>query len=230
MTGGNVVAELGSLDSLAGVPLHQAVAHTGVALVACDADGRLTLLSPALQELFGLEFEPLGEEMLPEVFRLYHEDGQTAMAAAEMPIARARAGEFVRDSVVAARDRCGELVYLRCQAAPLTDNLGRPAGAVVLAHDVTAERLAAQRTEALRQRLVATINHEFRTPLAALLGHVELIHEHRECLDLDPDLRRWLEAIERAGWQLRDLVIEASELVSCEEGDLPVDRRPRRTA
>lgn len=224
------MAKLGSLDSLAGVPLHQAVEQTGVALVACDAAGRLTLLSPAFQEMFGMPFLPLSEDVLPEVFGLCREDGQAALCAEEVPLARARAGEFVRDEVVRARDRDGEPVYLRCNGAPLTDDDGQPAGALVIAQDVTAETLAAQRAEALRQRLVETINHEFRTPLAALLGHVELIHDHRDDLDLDPELLRWLQAIERAGWTLRDLVIKASELVSSEEGELPVDRRPRRSA
>ena len=37
---------LGSLDSLKGVPLHLALENTGVGLVACDASGLLTLISP----------------------------------------------------------------------------------------------------------------------------------------------------------------------------------------
>jgi PAS domain S-box-containing protein len=218
---------LGSLESLEAVPLQEAVERTGVAIAACDAEGRLTLLSRALQEMFGLTFEPVAEGEVPRVFRLFREDGTTPLPPDEVPLARARAGEFVRDAVVAAHDCSGALIYLRCNGAPLLDG-DRITGAVVIAHDVTAETLAAQRAEALRERLVATINHEFRTPLAALLGHAELIRDHAG--DLDPELTKWLEAIERSAWKLRDLVLEASELVSCEEGDLPVDRRPRHSA
>ena len=95
--------------------------------------------------------------------------------------------------------------------------------------DVTAETDAALRAEALRKRLVETINHEFRTPLAALLGHVELIHDHRDRRDdLDPELADWLDAIERSGWRLRDLLEEVAELVNRDENEAPVDRRPRR--
>ena len=113
-------------------------------------------------------------------------------------------------------------------AVPLRDDEGVDNGAIALVQDVTAEVLAAQRAEELRKRLVATINHEFRTPLAALLGHVELIHDHHD--DLDPELTAWLAAIERSGWKLRDLVLEVDELVNGEDGNRPVDRRPRRSA
>ena len=72
----------------------------------------------------------------------------------------------------------------------------------------------------LDQRLLPTslaevINHEFRTPLAALLGHLEIVREHHD--DVPPDLARSLEAIERAGWRLRDLVCAAATLIDHQE-------------
>jgi signal transduction histidine kinase len=66
--------------------------------------------------------------------------------------------------------------------------------------------------------LVETINHEFRTPLAALIGHVELIHNHRDdTADLDPELSGWLAAIERSGWRLRDLIEKVADMVNRED-------------
>jgi signal transduction histidine kinase len=146
-----------------------------------------------------------------------------------VPLARARRGEFVRDAVVTHRRTGGQLVHLRCNAVPLRDDHGRDTGAISLVQDVTAETDAALRAEALRKRLFETINHEFRTPLAALLGHVELIHDHRDRReDLDPDLAKWLDAIERSGWRLRDLLQKVSDLVDLEDDDQPVERAPRR--
>ncbi len=216
---------LGSLDSLTGVPLHLALDNTGVGLVACDASGRLTLISPVLQELFEMEFEPVAEPFYVERFRLFRADGRTVLPLHEVPLFRARRGEFVRDCVVTARLAGGSLVHLKCNAVPLRDDAGRDNGAIALVQDVTAETQAALRADALRKRLVQTINHEFRTPLAALLGHVELIHDHVG--DVDPELAAWLAAIERSGWRLRDLVREVEELVNCEDEDESVDGRPR---
>ena len=70
---------LGSLDSLKGVPLHLALDNTGVGLVACDASGRLTLISPVLQELFGMAYEPVAEPFYVEQFQLFRADGATPL-------------------------------------------------------------------------------------------------------------------------------------------------------
>jgi PAS domain S-box-containing protein len=219
---------LGSLDSLKDVPLRLALDNTGVGLVGCDASGRLTLVSPAVQELFGVGSESVSEEVFVDRFALFRSDGVTPLPIEEVPLHRARRGEFVRDLVVTARTRHQGIVHLKCNAVPLRDDGGADNGAIALIQDVTVEVQAAQRAEALRKRLVDTINHEFRTPLAALLGHVELIHDHHG--DLDPELTAWLAAIERSGWKLRDLVLAVDELVSGEDGERPVDCRPRRYA
>ena len=222
---------LGSLDSLKGVPLHLALDNTGVGLVACDAAGLMTLISPMVQDLFDMTYEPLTEPFYVEEIPLFRPDGVTPLPADEVPLTRALRGEFVRDVVISTRHADGRLAHLRCNAVPLRDDNDRDNGAIALVQDVTAEIDAALRAEALRKRLVETINHEFRTPLAALLGHVELIHDHRDRRDdLDPDLANWLDAIERSGWRLRDLLEEVAELVNCEADDQPVDRRPRRAS
>jgi signal transduction histidine kinase len=216
---------LGSLDSLKGVPLHLALDNTGVGLVACDASGRLTLISPALQELFEMDYEPVAEPFYVEKFHLFREDGETVLPLDEVPLVRARKGEFVRDAVVTACRRDGTLVRLRCNAVPLRDDGGCDNGAISLVQDVTAETEAARRAEQVQRRLLEAVNHEFRTPLAALLGHIELIHDHRDDgHDLDEELGHWLDAIERAGWRLRDLVEEVSGLVNSEEDAESGDR------
>jgi PAS domain S-box-containing protein len=211
---------LGSLDSLKGVPLELALDRTGVGLVACDAAGWLTLLSPALQQLFGVTVEPATEPMHADLFCFYRADGRTVLPPEAVPLTRARRGEFVRDARCSTRRADGSLVHLKCNAVPLRNDEGTNCGAITIVQDVTAETEAAVRDEALRQRLVTTINHEFRTPLAALLGHVELINDHAD--ELGPELAGWLAAIERSAWRLRDLVCEAAELVT--DQDDPDDR------
>jgi PAS domain S-box-containing protein len=219
---------LGSLDSLKGVPLHLALDNTGVGLVACDASGMLTLISPALQELFDMQYEPVSEPFYVQRFHLFREDGETALPLDEVPLVRARRGEFVRDALATTRRPDGSLAHLRWNAVPLRDDRGRDNGAISLVQDVTAETEAARRAREIQRRLLETINHEFRTPLAALLGHVELIHDQRRRrYDLDEDLANWLDAIERAGWRLRDLVEEVTELADREQLIEPPSHRMR---
>jgi signal transduction histidine kinase len=62
--------------------------------------------------------------------------------------------------------------------------------------------------------LAEEINHEFRTPLATLLGHLELLGDLLdESLDeLPEDVVLSLRAMERAGQRLTDLVTSAADL------------------
>jgi signal transduction histidine kinase len=203
--------QLGTMQSLVGLPLDRAMERNGVALAACDAAGRLTFLSPVLQKMFGVEFSELPEEEFPRVFNLLAEDGVTPLPYEQVPLARARAGDYVRDALVTARLPDGSLVRLRCNAAPLEDEAGQSQGAIVLAQDVTLERDLEREQDLVQLRVVETINHEFRTPLAALLGHLELIRDRAD--ELPGDVAQSFDAIERAGWRLRDLVNAATELV-----------------
>jgi PAS domain S-box-containing protein len=183
----------------------------GVGLAACDAEGRLTLLSPVLQELFGTTFVPLPEAEHPKVFDLLTEDG-TPVACRDYPLRRARRGEYVRDEILTThRAADGSLAQLRCNAAPLHDREGHPDGAVALVQDVTDERTVEETQELMRRQLLEAVNHEFRTPLAALLGHVQLLLGHRD--ELPHDMVFSLEAIERNAWRLRDLVRGVTDLV-----------------
>lgn len=98
-------------------------------------------------------------------------DGRSPLPVEDIPLVRARHGEVVRDALVVARPPAGCLIYLCCNASPLTDTEGRITGAIVLLQDVTGERAALERQVDLRDRLLETINHHLRTPVTSLLGN-----------------------------------------------------------
>ena len=188
--------------------------QTAVGIAATDASGRMTLLSPALQALFGLRPDLMTESEFVDRFDLYAEDGVTRLRPEDVPLTRARGGELVRDAVITARIADGSLAYLRCNAAPLRDDDGTINGAITLVQDITAERAALREQGELRHRLVDTINHEFRTPLAAVLGHAELLHDIAD--ELPPSARHSLDRMVDAGQRLTDLVRTLSELADLE--------------
>ncbi|WP_121254596.1 ATP-binding protein [Nocardioides ferulae] len=202
--------------------LRTLLAQTAVGVAATDADGRMTLLSPALEELFGQRFEPVSEEEIPDRFGLFCADGDTALRPEELPLARARLGETVRDLVVVSRLPDGRVVHLRCNAAPLRDDSGAIQGAIVLAQDITAERAAREEQQQLRDRLLSTVNHELRTPVTTLLGNVELLHDLSD--ELPPRLRRLVDPMLTAGGALRELLATISDLVDL-EGYAALERR-----
>lgn len=164
------------------VELDTLLARTSLSVAACDAAGSMTFLSPALQEMFGPTHEGLHASDFVESFDLYDADGSIRLRAEDVPLSRALRGEVVKDALISARLEGGDLVFLRCNAAPLRGSDERLTGAVVLVQDVTAEQTAHREQEELRQRLLTTLNHELRTPLTKLLGHAELLQEAQDPL------------------------------------------------
>lgn len=198
-------------DALSGLLLEALLHDTTLAVGAGDADGTVTMMSPALQELIRSDFAPITAERIPEHFRVHTEDGSRLLTAEEEPLNRAIRGESFRGVVISLRTHGDRFIHLRCSGAPLRAPHGEILGGIVLFDDITAERALTREQESLRDRLVETVNHQLRTPLTSLLGHAELLE------DLLPDLPEWagrsLEAVIRSGRHLDDLVRSVSGLV-----------------
>ncbi len=117
-------------------------------IVACDADGILTLFNRAAREFHGLPEQPLPPEEWPQHFDLFEPDGITPLAAVDVPLFRAWTGEVVRDAemVIAAAGRPARTLLASGQA--IYGAAGQKLGAVAAMHDITARR---QAEDALRE-------------------------------------------------------------------------------
>jgi diguanylate cyclase (GGDEF)-like protein/PAS domain S-box-containing protein len=146
------------------------------AIVACDEEGRITILNPAGRRFFGVPdgVDPIGQPLT--LTGMAHLDG-TPMAPSESPLARALAGAVVREHhlLVVRPDGVQRTVLANAQA--LHDDDGRQLGAVVALHDVTEQK----RTEA---RLAELALHD---PLTGVANR----------LLLDDRLRRALAGLRR---------------------------------
>lgn len=184
--------------------LQTLVTQARLAVAACDAAGHLTMFSPALERMFGWSFRPVTEQQFFETVPLLTADGEQPLAAQDRPLRRARLGEVVSDAVAASDTADGRRIYVRCNAAPLRDDDGTSRGAVVLIQDITLEFAGRVEQEELRHRLVDTINHEFRTPLTKLIGHMEILAELSP--QLPTPVQGSVSVARRAALDLRDLV------------------------
>jgi diguanylate cyclase (GGDEF)-like protein/PAS domain S-box-containing protein len=109
-------------------------------IVACDAQGILTVFNQATRELHGLPEESLPPDQWAEHYDLYLADGITPMQMAQIPLFRAFNGEQVRDMeiVIAPKGRPRRVVV--CNGRALVNRAGAKLGAVVAMHDITGRK------------------------------------------------------------------------------------------
>ena len=62
-------------------------------MVACDADGRLTLFNRAAREFHGLDVADVAMADWASHYHLYHADGKTPLGPEQLPLVRALRGE-----------------------------------------------------------------------------------------------------------------------------------------
>ena len=129
-------------------------------IVACDAHGQLTLFNRALREMHGLPAENVPQEDWSEHYALFHADGVTPMAMAEIPLVRALRGEQVVDAEIVVAPRGMPSRVCLATGQQFFDADGHLLGAVVAMRDVTAQTVS--------ERALRDSEERFRTVVESL--------------------------------------------------------------
>jgi PAS domain S-box-containing protein len=139
-------------------------------LIVVDAYGVLQAFNPEAERQHGVQRKALFNTRWPEVLGFTTAAGEP-MPPEDAPLARALAGEPVRDTEWAVRRPDGSTRLLAGNASPLRHPDGQLAGAVLLTRDITEQRHTEQALhEAVRTRdeFLSIASHELRTPLSTL--------------------------------------------------------------
>lgn len=195
-----------------------------------DRDGNITFASPASSTLLGLApgtlvrrglaaaMQPADAERCEAAIAECLELGTTVTI--EVDVAAAKSG---------ASARCLEL---RCKPLPGGD------GAVAVMRDITSRkwhaiamkhaREEAESASRAKSAFIATMSHEFRTPLNAILGFSELLN--RELLAKPRDARQveYCRIIHDSGEHLMSLVKDLLDISKIEAGKLTIFTEPFR--
>lgn len=166
------------------------------AVLVVDAEHRIVETNRAAVELLGLDGK---DELLVPLeawgrrFELRYPDG-TPVPFPRYASVRALAGERVAAYDAVLRRADGRDVFVSVTAAPVR-GAGRRLGlAVAVLRDVS----AARRLDQMREEFLATAAHEFKTPLAVIKAHAQLM-ERRE--PPDPEgftvIQRQVERLDR---------------------------------
>lgn len=136
-------------------------------VIVTDAQGGVTKLNPAAEEIFGPEKENTGRP----IQEIAH-DSRIAMAVSEtLSSQRPVAGEGAASVLPLVVD--GSEHAFRLRTTPMRDEKGQLLGAVTLLEDITHLR----EIDRLKSEFIATASHELRTPLTSVQMSVHLLLE-----------------------------------------------------
>lgn len=140
-------------------------------VIACDAQGQLTLFNDTARQWHGTDVSLLAPEQWGDYYDLFEADGLTPLVSARIPLLQALRGERVRDAEISIVAKGQAPRFVTANADPLYAPDGRQLGAVVVLHDITERK----RIERMQREFVSTVSHELRTPLTSISGSLGLI-------------------------------------------------------
>jgi two-component system, cell cycle sensor histidine kinase and response regulator CckA len=178
----------------------------GQAVIATDAQGRVTYWNRAAEELYGWSADEAMGQLISDLT-----PAETSREQAES-ILRALQEGATWSGDFEVRRKSGEKFIASVMDAPLLDERGKLIGMIGISHDVTESRQLAdqlrqaQKMEAIG-RLAGGVAHDFNNLLTAIKGHAGLLLE-----ELDPaseaadDARHILSSADRAATLTRQLL------------------------
>jgi PAS domain S-box-containing protein len=204
-----------------------------VAVYSCNASGVIREYNHRAAELWGRRPKPGDtDERFCGSFKMYRPDG-SYMPHEQCPMGDVLSGKApaVQDGEVRIERPDGSQVAVIVNIAPLTDDQGRITGAINCFYDVTerknfereremllanerAARIEAEEASRAKDLFLATLSHEVRTPLNAMLGWATILRKKR-CTE--QEVREGAEVIERncrAQARFLEDVLEVSRITS----------------
>lgn len=170
-----------------------------VGLLAVDVDGHDILMN-ARQRESHLAAAPEGNTDPSESdLLIFGPDGRTPLPPAERPVRRAIDGEDLESLQIWAGTPPMQRA-ISVSSTSLHDDDGAFAGTVVSFSDITELMLALQ----AKDRFLASVSHEFRTPLTSILGYLDVALELEA--DLPDQARHYLRVARRNALRLERLV------------------------
>jgi PAS domain S-box-containing protein len=183
-------------------------------LLMLDEEGIATYMNPAAMEETGYALEEFAKAPLHDVLHAPTARGGHSVEACPIRNARERMQPLKKHRDLFVR-KDGTTFPVSCSLSPLQRD-GRQAGAVLEFRDITDEQLAQKALEDASRRkdqFLATLSHELRTPMTAVLGWARMLK-----LGLsESEAREALDAIEKSAEiqaQLIDDVLDVSRVAA----------------
>ncbi len=210
------------------------------AVIATDAEGRVTLLNPLAERLTGWTRLEAAHHPIEDIFHIINADTREPYPVpVRETLSNGTTLSLANHTIVIARD--GSECDIADSCAPIRDRNAQVVGAVLVFRDVTERKrldkvlheknTALERASAVADKanlaksdFLSSMSHELRTPLSAILGFAQLIDSGSP--SPTPSQKRSTEQILKAGWYLLDLINEILDLALIESGKLSLSMEP----
>jgi PAS domain S-box-containing protein len=173
--------------------LRVTLASIGDAVIATDAEGRVTFMNHIAESLTGWRHEDASMRPLADVFNIINEQTrQTVENPAPRVMCEGQIVSLASHTALITKD--GTERPIDYSEAPIKDAKGKTVGAVLVFHDITkrkqeedersrllaserAARREAEEASRLKDEFLSTLSHELRTPLISINGWTQLLRE-----------------------------------------------------
>lgn len=173
--------------------LEAVVGGMGEALVATDAQARITEFNRSAEDLIGVSAGTARGREVNEVVLLAADDGSNLASRLKEPPRTSWSATATLTPLE------GPPVPVAVTGAPLHDSAGATAGGVFVFRDLRGER----EVERMKTEFLSRIGHELRTPLTGVLGYSEMLLRR----EWPPDRsRQMLEEVNTSGHRLERIV------------------------
>jgi PAS domain S-box-containing protein len=195
------------------------------ALMIFNTDGSVRLRNRAATDVFGIE--PQNPELRKNYwtrFKRIAKDG-SPIPPEEWISARALAGEEVINQELEIHHPDGRVFPILASGAPLRNDLGHVAGAVVAFQDISRLR----EVDRMKSEFVSIVSHELRTPLTSIRGSVQLVLDDPNAV-ADPEHKQLLQIALNNCERLVRIINDILDVAKIESGNITLHRKPVNVA
>jgi PAS domain S-box-containing protein len=182
--------------------LFTALQSIGHGVIVTDGATRIIEMNPAAEELAGRKREAAIGQRADEIIKFIDNQNRMPINPVVHVLSEGQIVDLADDTYLVRNDGCR--IPIAICIAPIKSPATEKQGAVLLLRDVTAHRQAQQEIQRqhheaveanrLKDRFLAMVSHELRSPLGSILAWVKLLREQQLTQD---QTQRGIDVIER---------------------------------